>query len=196
MSYLDLLDRVTLFYWLHKIDEELAAKCRAERCDGCNGPLHDGRYRRKPRAAGDSIPEEYCERLSLCCGHCRKRKLPPSCLFFGRRVYWGVVIILVTSAQQGLEKQSMVELCERFGVSRRTVGRWVSFFAVTFAQSKRWQSLRGRVSAPVCDDALPGSLVEHFVTVFGSSAAMVRLMLFLTGEGTVEIDFQTDRESD
>ncbi len=184
MSYLDLVDRVTLFRSLRAIDEELASKHRASGCQagGCGGPLHRAWYRRKPRGEGEKvpIPTEFCERMGLCCGWCRQRTLPPSCLFFGRRVYWGIAVVLVTATVQGLERRSIAELCERFGVSRRTVGRWVRFFEAAFPRSQQWQRLRGRVGAEVRDDALPRSLLEWFAaTGIHASEVVTRSLVFL-----------------
>ena len=97
MSYLYLVDEGSLFATLGAIDVELAQSVSANRCpkDGCGGPLHDGKYARKPRGSKAAIPEDYCNRLSLCCGWCRQRTLPPSCLFFGRKVSWGSTIVLL-----------------------------------------------------------------------------------------------------
>jgi hypothetical protein len=101
--------------------------------------------------------------MSLCCGWCRKRALPQSCLFFGRKVYWGVVIILVTAAVQGTKKRNITELCIRFGMSRRTIGRWVSYFERSFSKTKQWLILRGRLGAKVQDNLLPLTLVKEFL---------------------------------
>jgi hypothetical protein len=164
MSYLDLIDRVSLFRSLRRIDEELAERTRAAGCPapGCKGPLHRAAYERKPRGARVDIPEEYRERLGLCCGWCRRRVLPPSCLFFGRRVYWGSVVTLVTAAVRGPTGRTIGELCRRFEVSRRTIRRWVDYFATTFWWTDLWRRLRGRLGVEVRDDALPHSLVDWF----------------------------------
>ena len=47
-------------------------------------------------------------RLSFCCGRegCRRRVLPPSVLFWGRRVYWAAVVLVVTAPCQGPPIQS------------------------------------------------------------------------------------------
>jgi len=183
MSYLELIDQTSLFRILRSIDEEVAEWQRAARCPrpGCGGPLHWGRFDRKPRGESIDLPAEYCQRLGLCCGWCRKRTLPPSCLFWGRRVYWGAAVMLVTAAVQGLEKRSTSELCRHFGVSRRTVRRWVRYFESVFPESGQWQRLRGRVSALVRDDDLPRSLLGWFASA-GMSAfeTVVRCLAFLS----------------
>jgi hypothetical protein len=165
MSYLDLVERVTLFRSLHAVDVELAQKHRERLCPvpGCGGPLHWARYTRSPRGEGvEKIPPGCCLRLGLCCGWCRKRVLPPSCLFLGRRVYWGCVVVLVTAAAQGLESHTIAELCRRFKVSRRTVKRWVRFFEVLFPRTAEWKRLRGRVGVQVRDGDLPRGLLALF----------------------------------
>ncbi len=196
MSYLDLVDQARLFETLHSIDLELAERHRATRCQqpGCSGPLHWGRFQRKPRGESIELPEEYCQRQGLCCGWCRTRTLPPSCLFFGRRVYWGVAVILVTATVQGLEKRSIADLCRRFGISRRTVRRWVSYFESVFPASHQWQRLRGRVIAVVRDDELPRSLLQQFASS-GLSAfeTVVRCLVFLANATQVCSVLQKER---
>jgi hypothetical protein len=184
MSYLDIVDHTSLFEVLHAVDEEVAKRLKAKRCPrpGCGGPLHWDLFERKPRGGPIEVPEEYCHRLGLCCGWCRKRVLPPSCLFWGRRVYWGAVVILVTAAVRGLEKRSASELCRHFGGSRRTIRRWVRYFETAFPSGGRWQWLRGRVAAVVRDDDLPGSLLEWFSSTRRSAFdAVVRCLCFLAG---------------
>ena len=72
----------------------------------------------------------------------------------------GAVVLLVTAAAQGLQRATINELCERFGVSRRTVKRWVQFFLVSFPRSDAWRRLRGHVSASVGNHLLPRSFLE------------------------------------
>jgi hypothetical protein len=193
MSYLDLVSRVTLFRALHAVDREVANTERDKRCpvDDCGGPLHWATYERNPR--GDEVeqlPDEYRRRLGLCCGWCRKRVLPPSTLFLGRRVYWGCVVMLVTAAAQGLVSCTIAELCRRFDVSRRTVKRWVSFFEVLFPASHQWQRLRGRVGVEVRDDDLPRGLLAWFFE--SASEAEDGLVRCLTALANASVLTQTE----
>lgn len=161
MSYLDLLNSGTLFHGLFAIDRELASRTRSGGCPRCGNALHAAYYERKPRGeCRGAQPPECRVRLGLCCGTCRRRVLPPSVLYLGRRVYWGSVVLLVTAAAQGLQRCTINELCERFGVTRRTVKRWVQFFLVSFPRSDAWRRLRGHVSASVANDVLPRSFLE------------------------------------
>lgn len=165
MSYLDVVDHASLFHSLHCLDVELANKVRAKGCPLCGGPLHSAKYARQPRGEREDveIPEALRQRLGLCCGWCRRRTLPPSCLYLGRKVFWGCAVMLVTAAAQGLGNHTITALCARFDVSRRTVKRWVSFFEVLFPSSAAWQRLRGRVGVEVRTEELPRGLVAWFL---------------------------------
>ena len=98
----ELVEKVSLFRILHRIDTDLCNQHRQKGCPYCGGPLHQSNYERKPRGGPDNIPDEYLIRQSLCCGRpeCRRRALPQSCLFMGRRVYWGCVILVVMAFKQ------------------------------------------------------------------------------------------------
>jgi hypothetical protein len=135
-------------------------------CHYCGGPLHQANYMRKPRGGPDGIPEDCLHRLSLCCGRegCRRRSLPPSVRFMGRRVYWGCVILVAMTLRQGRpDGVSANKLKKLFGVTRLTIKRWIAYFREVFPFSARWQRLRGRVSSSVRDSELPGALVRFFL---------------------------------
>jgi hypothetical protein len=157
----ELAQKVTLYHLLHRIDLDLAAQVRARGCTHCGGELHSGAYVRKPRG-GPVVPDEYCVRLSLCCASCRRRTLPPSVLFFGRRVYWSVVVLVVTTLRQRQGARTS-RLRQLFGVTRQTVRRWVRWFRVAFPASSTWQSVRGHLCGPIDDSSLPGVVLERFV---------------------------------
>ncbi len=91
------------FSQLAALDAEISRRVAAAGCPRCGGPLHQAHYQRKPRggvfaAAG----EAFSLRHSLCCGRegCRKRTLPPSVRFLGRRVYLEAVVLLASVAVQ------------------------------------------------------------------------------------------------
>ena len=162
----ELLHRVSLFRLLRTIDSDLAQKTRQQHCPYCGGPLYQSNYARKPRGGPTTIPEAYLIRESLCCGRegCRKRTLPPSCLFMGRRVYWGCVILVVMALrQQRLRGASARKLQTIFEISRSTLARWFAYFKEEFPRSARWQRLRGRVICGVENERLPTSLLECFL---------------------------------
>lgn len=186
----ELAQKESLFHLLHQIDLELADKQRQRGCNHCGGPLHLAPYERKPRGGPPTLPEEYAIRLSLCCGRegCRKRCLPGSSLFWGRRVYWGGIIMLVMTLRQrrpdGLSARRLMHL---FGVSRQTIVRWMSYFAREFPRSPVWQRLRGRIAPQVGDGVLPGALLEHFLAHTPTALdGLVRCLYLLAIEGTDE----------
>lgn len=136
------------------------------------------------------MPEEYCIRLGLCCGRegCRRRTLPPSCLFTGRRVYWGVVILVVLALRQRRTKgASFRKLKDLFGVTRLTVLRWMEYYRKEFPQSERWQRQRGMVDTRVREDDLPTGLLEHYIrNSAGEDDGVVGCLRFLaTGRAAV-----------
>lgn len=163
---IELLRKANLFSLLHRIDMDLAREHRQRGCPYCGGPLHKANYRRKPRGGPDDLPEEYLLRLSLCCGReeCRRRKLPPSTLFMGRRVYWGCVVLVVMALQQNRpDGVSANQIKRLLGVTRKTLIRWTAYFRDEFPFSDRWQRLRGKVSSSVRNSLLPGALVDFFL---------------------------------
>ncbi len=130
------------------------------------------------------LPDDLRVRRSLCCGHCRRRTLPPSTLFFGPKVYWFASIILVVALRQTRpHPTSMSLLCRTLKVSPQTVRRWTRFFAQLFPSSPSWQAIRGKVSAAVSDHRLPLALLEAFDPgdPMGQSALRRCLVFISTG---------------
>ena len=94
--------------------------------------------------------------------------LPPSVLFWGRRVYWAAVLLVVTALRQGRNRGYTVErLKALFGVTRPTLTRWLSYFRHIFPCSQSWRQLSGRLMPPVVEHELPRSLIERFVQTRG-----------------------------
>lgn len=184
----ELLEDVSLFRVLHQIDQDLASACRQAGCTFCHSPLHNAPYTRKPRGGPANIPEEFCVRMSLCCSRkdCRRRVLPPSCLFLGRRVYWRAVIVLITTLRQRNPRSYSINMLARtYVVSRSTVIRWMHYFRETFPQSRGWQRLRGLVSAQISNNDLPGGLVDYFLRTSTTSAGGLIGCLRLLATGHV-----------
>lgn len=183
--YLDTVHQATFYRTLHRIDVDLAQICRESGCVHCDGPLRDGRYVRKPRGGPPGLPEEVSVRLSLCCGRdgCRRRTLPPSCLFLGRKVYWGaIVLVTVALRQRRPGSASAATLRKLFGVSWETVKRWMEDFAEVFPNSQQWKRCRGRVPVSVREDDLPAGLIELLVLQSGAEeTGLVRCLELLAG---------------
>ena len=89
-------------------------------------------------------------------------------LFWGRRVYWGAVLVVVTALRQGRGRGCTVErLRTQFGVTRPTLTRWLRYFREAFPQTRAWRWVTGRLVPPVAAEALPGGVVEQFVRARG-----------------------------
>lgn len=157
---------VTLYHILFKIDRDLAELTRAKCCPYCGGPLHSAFYERSPRGGPDTLPTDYSIRMGMCCGHCRRRTLPPSSLFLGRKQHWGAIVLVVTMfRQKRTEGYTARKLMEKFYVSYPTLVRWMRYFQEEYPAGDTWKEHSSRVKLRVRSDELPGSLVEYFVHV-------------------------------
>lgn len=159
----DLPLNVDFFSRLTAVDAEIAQQVAAAGCRFCEGPLHQANYERKPRggllaAAGES----FSLRHSLCCGRrgCRRRALPPSLRYLGRRVYLESVLLLacLVARTVAMLRQASVTT----GVPVRTLRRWTAWWTGAFVQSRTWTELRASfVPPPPEEDDLPRSLLAR-----------------------------------
>lgn len=147
---------------LEKVDSDLAEKVQQGGCAHCSGKLHRSDYKRKPRGGPDEDQEVY--RDSFCCSQegCRKRHTPASVRFLGRKVYWGIVVILVSAMHHGLKPERVRTLRENLGIDRRTLERWRRWWLETFVKSSFWKAVRARFMPLICQKTLPWSLCEKF----------------------------------
>jgi hypothetical protein len=163
-----------LYDLLEEVDRDLALRAQTEGCEHCGGILHRGDYTRKPR--GGPLWEK---RHSFCCSRdgCRKRKTPVSVRFLGRKVYAGVVVVLVSAMMHGLSAGRVKRLCQLLGIDRRTLQHWREWWTRTFAQGMFWRAEQGRFRRPVLEELLPLGLVEAFGA--HQSNGVVNLLKFL-----------------
>lgn len=163
--YQSLLEDASFFALLLRIDEDLAADARAMGCP-CGGPLHSARYRRKPRGGPAGLGRAYDLRASFCCAvdGCRRRSTPPSVRFLGRKVFFGLWVVLLPVLREGPNAQRLSRLEQRFCVSRRTLLRWRRWWRETFPVSRFWQAAGGLWAQPISPEALPGSLLAAFAS--------------------------------
>jgi len=159
---------------LEKVDRDLALKAQAGGCEHCGGALHRGDYPRKPRGGPG-----WEKRYSFCCSmeDCRKRKTPASVRFLGRKVYIGVVVVLVSAMMQGLSEGRMRPLRQALGIDRRTLVHWREWWMRTFVRGIFWRAERGRFRRPIIEGKMPLGLVECFGLERGEG--LMRLMRFL-----------------
>jgi len=164
------------FAKLMEADEKIAREVAAAGCRFCGGPLHRGNYARKPRGAElAEAGEAFWLRHSLCCGRrgCRRRALPPSLRFLGRRVYLEGVVLIATAL--ALVMPAVREVRTATGIPVRTLRRWQLWWTETFPGLPTWAVLRARFPPPPPDDAeLPKSLLDRVaVSIPGATASDV-----------------------
>lgn len=165
-AYQSYLTDKSVSAFLEKCDSDLAESFRQGGCLHCSGVLHRADYKRKPRGGpeADTNDPAVVYRDSFCCDKegCRKRHTPPSVRFLGRRVYWGIVVILVSAMRHGLKDEQVGALRESLGIDRRTLERWRTWWLGAFVNSPFWKMARARFMPSLCERTLPASLCEAF----------------------------------
>lgn len=153
---------VEFFAWLAELDRRLARWVAAGRCHYCDGRLHQGNYCRKPRGAKVAgAAEGSTVRYSLCCNRegCRRRTLPPSLRFLGRRVYAEAVVLIASVVALLLGGTGPAS--EATAVPARTLKRWATWWREIFPQSQTWQEVRALMVPSPAEALLPRSLYER-----------------------------------
>jgi hypothetical protein len=154
--------RNTSFYQsLFALDQAIAEAVRRTGCPYCSGRLHVADYPRKPRGLREPLTADYQRRLSFCCARdgCRRRTTPPSVRFLGRKVYLGVIVILVTAMRHGLTEQRRRQLIEQLDLWPQTIARWQRWWREVFSASRCWRALSGQFIPPIADEGLPGEVL-------------------------------------
>jgi len=148
-----------VYQLLEKVDGDLTEAARQQGCLLCGSKLHRSDYDRKPRGG-----PQWELRFSLCCARegCRRRHTPPSVRFMGRRVYAGLVVVLVSAMLHGLNPERVQRLREVLGIDRRTLERWRQWWLVLFVESSFWREARARFMPPLCPKTMPLSLCVSF----------------------------------
>ena len=162
--YRGVLRDARFFELLLKIDKEYRERVRRGRCPHCGGPLHAAHFCRKPRGlvlGPAQLPEGYEVRFDLCCGWCRKRVLPRSVRFLGRKVFVGVAVAVATVVVRGRNRDAVALLRRELGISWHTLRRWCRWWQ-TLTGTAFWQRVRGALPADLDLDELPKSLLDHF----------------------------------
>ena len=87
---------------------------------------------------------------------------PASVRFLGRRVYWGVVVLIGAALEGGVTARRVRELGEVIGypIDRRTLRRWVIWWREGLPKSRIWKVMKGLLSRRVETGRLPLSLLE------------------------------------
>ena len=163
------------------IDEREASRVRCAGCRHCGGALHSATYARKPRGVPEAVVSGGSRpvlRHSFCCAVCRRRTTPASVRFVGRRVYVGLIVLLLPVLLGDASPTAVSAACRRLGLSRQTLRRWRRWWQETFAGSAFWRAHRGRFRPGVDASGLPRALLEGFRRG-GLLGRAVRALLFL-----------------
>lgn len=179
--YQTLLRDSSWFALLLRCDEDLAAEVRLAGCLACGGALHSARYPRKPRGGPEGLGVEHRQRQSFCCAvdGCRRRATPPSLQFLGRKVYFGLWVLLLPVLREGPTPQRLSRLETVFAVSRRTLLRWRRWWREVVPRSRFWQARRGDWASPVAPETLPGSLLAGFSHLTTASEQVLAALRWL-----------------
>jgi len=159
---------------IEKADQDLAELVHNQPCPHCGGKLHWANYTRHPRGlSGKAI------RFSLCCAQegCRRRQTPESIRFLGRKVYPGLIVVLVSAMNNGLCPQRIAEVRKTLAVSRATLNRWRKWWLNQFIQTRFWKAARARFMPIISESAMPASLCQRFGA--DQLSGMLNLLRFL-----------------
>ncbi len=183
------IDDTKIYQLLVKIDQDIARQVQQAGCR-CGGDLHSARYPRKPRGLRALLGEHDHYRLSFCCNldGCRRRTTPPSVRFLGRKVYLGVMVVLISALNHGLSAARKQRLIEQLGVTPQTLSRWRRWWREVFPTSRCWQAQTGVFMPPIDTTALPDALLAR-LSAPDIGIKVARLLLLLSPITTVSSDY-------
>ena len=123
------------------------------------GKLHRADYERKARG----VPQ-WNKRYSFCCDQedCRRRRTPESVRFLGRKVYAGLIVVLISAMMHGVKPDRVRRIREVLNISRSTLKRWRQWWLDNFVRSSFWKAMRARFMPVLCEETLPWSLWMRF----------------------------------
>ena len=96
--------------------------------------------------------------------------------FLGRRVYLGLVVVLMSARLAG-PTSTAARLCETLEIPYRTLARWRTWWVEHFPVTPLWQAACARFMPPVPTAQIPASLIERFTG--SAEESMMRLLAFL-----------------
>ena len=82
--------------------------------------------------------------------------------FLGRRVYAGLVVVLITTVIHGLKPGRVRRIREALQIDSRTLKRWRQWWLDSFIHSSFWKAARARFMPPLSERTLPLSLWLSF----------------------------------
>jgi hypothetical protein len=155
---------IEFFEGLRAIDEAIVERAAQEPCRECGGPLYRGDHPRKPRGGLLArAAEAFDRRFNLCCGRegCRRRAMPPSVRFLGRRVYVGAVVVVASAI--ALTTIAASAVVRATGVPARTTRRWLRWWRGPFTTSGAFVELSARLVPAPERRRLPLALLDRLV---------------------------------
>jgi hypothetical protein len=188
MSHEILFD-ASFFLFLLLIDRDIAARAHLQRCPYCGGMLDVADYCRKPRGAMCELPDGFDVRYSLCCrtDGCRRRRTPASIRFLDRRVYLGVVTVIVATMRHGNAHHRLKRLQAELGVDFHTIQSWRHFWTDLFPVGDRGKILRAWFPEGGSSDELLSSswkrLSASATTARETAVAIARMLLKVMTNG-------------
>jgi hypothetical protein len=100
--------------------------------------------------------------------------------FLARKVYLGIVVILVSAMRQGPSPRRVRELSKVFGADRRTIARWQAFWNEHFPRTPFWKVARAQVVLLVELVALPLSLLDAYLLGADQQREWGKLLRFVS----------------
>jgi hypothetical protein len=82
--------------------------------------------------------------------------------FLGRRVYAGLVVVLITTVIHGLKPGRVRRIRQALQIDSRTLKRWRQWWLDSFVRSSFWKAARARFMPPLSERTLPLSLWLRF----------------------------------
>ncbi len=166
----EFLSNPSFYHALTDLDRLVAAEVQASGCPFCKEAgrgyvaLHQADYPRAPRGlltSSQEVQREYGFRFSLCCcgvkHGCRRRVTPPSVRFLGRKVYLGIVVVLLCALRGGFSTRRRRLLYDQVELSAQTLWRWRTYWCKTLVVTPFWQRERANHMPPVNERGLPGT---------------------------------------
>jgi len=164
---------------LYELDKEEAERVQRCGCPHCGGELDCGDYWRNPRGL-EVVERKHKRRFSFCCRKCRRRMTPSSVRFLGRKVYFGLVVVLISYLRQGRKAVVMKRLVSLSGAQEVTIRRWLHWWQNAVRGSAFWRASRGLFMPPLVEESLSWSLYQRFRNISEKvGEALQKLLNFL-----------------
>lgn len=164
------------------IDVDSAVQTKNIGCRHCSCTLHQSNYPRITFGLNAEIAPLYDTRFSFSCSVCRRRTMPPSVRFLGRRRYAATIFILLCASRSFTPTKRCCErLAHKLGIylSLITIKRWKIWWSKCFPKTRFWLAAKARFSANICGSPTPKTLLQSFVGA-SLSQQLSAMLLFLS----------------